>query len=131
MYTKWFTKMATMSDPTGQQGMIMKAEILPMHVVTTYLKDASPLLPSSKTNNILNSLAIKKGRCLMDEACDVQISETKTLNIVANSLDLLRDEIEHYIRFHRGRGDLQKPLLWWKVSQADAFDFKSLLLSLF
>ena len=131
MRTRWFAKtavphpMATPEDKKKQElEMVEKAEALLTHVAETYLEKATPssttLVPSTHTNATSESMPVKSSS-FMDDACVVKVVGVQVSETTSTPLELLADEIKHYTEFQGGKGDLQKPLAWWKASPAPRY----------
>jgi len=65
-------------------------------------------------------MPVKSGS-FMDDACDVKVGGVQVSETTSTPLELLADEIKRYTEFQGGKGDLQKPLAWWKASPAPRY----------
>jgi len=109
--TEWFRNLAPKSNEMAHQEAVDKATTLLHHVATTYhennptLPDVTPATQSSSSGNdggFLSSM-------LHVEVADVAPTTAQSPD------EWFSNELRCYLRFEGGRGEMLKPLDWWKV----------------
>lgn len=99
----------------AQQNAIERVETLFTHVAQTYYDNPLPsdAAPEMAASSSASGPSISKGDAWLAQICDFELDiATPELQ----SKDQLKEEIQRYFKFEGGRGELQNPLAWWKVS---------------
>ena len=110
MRSAWFRQIGT--TEADKSDSVRKAEALLEHIAMTYHHDtpntAQDAVP--KSNNAVPS---SNDDNWLAEICMTHVPDAPAAE---KSEDEVQEEIKHYLKFEGGRGELQAPLVWWKVT---------------
>ena len=110
MRSAWFRQIGT--TEADKSDSVCKAEALLEHIALTYHHDTPTTAQAAvlKSNNAVHS---SNDNNWLAEICMAHVPDAPATE---KSEDEVQEEIKCYLKFEGGRGELQAPLVWWKVS---------------
>ncbi|KDR74580.1 hypothetical protein GALMADRAFT_71005, partial [Galerina marginata CBS 339.88] len=113
--TEWFRNMAPKSSEKARQDAVDKAATLFRHVAGTY-HEKSPAEVDPIATNSSSGTSTNEGGFLAS-MLQAHIAEVAP-KASETPQEKLADEIQRYLRFEGGVGEVANPLGWWKVHAA-------------
>jgi hypothetical protein len=106
--TEWFRKMG--------DNMATRAEVLFRHVAETYHANltAESTTAEATVGGKPQQAPSQGDNSWLHDICDVDVPDV-TSDSQKSAAEKLQDEIRRYLRFEGGKGEINNPLLWWKV----------------
>lgn len=100
-----------------QKEAIQRAETLFRHVATTYFENQpSSSGPGTETSDPTGQATTSSDADgWLASLCSVNLDEEPMLTAALGPKELFEEELDRYIKFEGGWGELGKPLAWWKV----------------